>query len=387
MNFFWHLVTSLCWWQKTGTLLLCSMCEWRCNALVKDASTYQPDTLDLNKDVEAANYWFPCFHDMIEKFARQAAKSQRDKDETADERAENFKKTYIKKLEEYRSATKENANNNRVLGIRELLELNDKHLRLYGFEDPWLEQKKSENEIALPLFAERIKEIDEIMDETERWIELVRGVLAGNMFDWGAQAVTNIIQKDKTFGLHAALERIQKRPWLMDDLDKWLERLRGNKHKCAAIFVDNSGVDVILGILPFARELLKRGTKVILCANTDPSLNDVTSSELNTILDSCNCQCPLIKQARSNGQLVVYGNGQHGPCLDMRTLPQDLCEALQQNETDLLVIEGMGRALHTNLYAHFNCETLKLAVVKNKWLAQRLGGDTFSVICKYEPLS
>ena len=32
----------------------------------------------------------------------------------------------------------------------------------------------------------------------------------------------------------------------------------------AVIFVDNSGADIILGILPFARELLRRGTKVCL---------------------------------------------------------------------------------------------------------------------------
>lgn len=31
----------------------------------------------------------------------------------------------------------------------------------------------------------------------------------------------------------------------------------------AVIFVDNSGADVILGILPFARELLRHGTTVI----------------------------------------------------------------------------------------------------------------------------
>lgn len=49
----------------------------------------------------------------------------------------------------------------------------------------------------------------------------------------------------------------------MDGLDEWLDRLKGPPHKCAAIFVDNSGIDIVLGILPFARELLQRGTKVI----------------------------------------------------------------------------------------------------------------------------
>lgn len=32
----------------------------------------------------------------------------------------------------------------------------------------------------------------------------------------------------------------------------------------AVIFVDNSGADIILGVLPFARELLRRGTTVYL---------------------------------------------------------------------------------------------------------------------------
>lgn len=52
------------------------------------------------------------------------------------------------------------------------------------------------------------------------------------------------------------------RPWLVDCLDEWLERLEGEPHKKAAIFIDNSGVDVVLGILPFTRWLCSRGTKV-----------------------------------------------------------------------------------------------------------------------------
>ena len=54
-----------------------------------------------------------------------------------------------------------------------------------------------------------------------------------------------------------------ERPWLFDNFDSWLKRIQGKPHKCAAIFVDNSGADIILGIFPFARDLLSRGTKVI----------------------------------------------------------------------------------------------------------------------------
>jgi type II pantothenate kinase len=44
------------------------------------------------------------------------------------------------------------------------------------------------------------------------------------------------------------------------------------------IFVDNSGADVVLGILPFARQLIKMGARITLAANTYPALNDITVS-------------------------------------------------------------------------------------------------------------
>ncbi len=38
--------------------------------------------------------------------------------------------------------------------------------------------------------------------------------------------------------------------------------MQGRPYNCAVMFVDNSGIDIILGIFPFARELLNRGTNV-----------------------------------------------------------------------------------------------------------------------------
>lgn len=57
---------------------------------------------------------------------------------------------------------------------------------------------------------------------------------------------------------------------------------------------------------------------------------------------------------------------------------------VRERQTDLVIIEGMGRAIHTNYYAMFGCESLKMAVIKNSWLADRLGGQLFSVVFKYE---
>lgn len=61
-----------------------------------------------------------------------------------------------------------------------------------------------------------------------------------------------------------------------------------------------------------------------------------------------------------------------------------LCTEMKVRGVDLIVLEGMGRALHTNLNARLAVDSLKLAVVKNAWLAQRLGGPLFSVIFIYE---
>jgi hypothetical protein len=76
-----------------------------------------------------------------------------------------------------------------------------------------------------------------------------------------------------------------------------------------------------------------------------------------------------------------------------------------ENKVDLIVLEGMGRSLHTNLNSKFLCDSLKLAVIKvlsmkplkfplltfiqfqNKFLASRLGGTLFDAICKFEASS
>ncbi len=80
-----------------------------------------------------------------------------------------------------------------------------------------------------------------------------------------------LLLETKGLDFSDALSLIGPRPWLMDDLDDWIARLRDDKpHRCAAIFIDNSGVDVVLGILPFVEELLSRGTQVLLCANNKP---------------------------------------------------------------------------------------------------------------------
>ena len=47
-----------------------------------------------------------------------------------------------------------------------------------------------------------------------------------------------------------------------------------------------------------------------------------------------------------DARLYVTGNGQGSPCLDLRRVPDTLADATVG--TDLVIVEGMGRAIHTN---------------------------------------
>jgi hypothetical protein len=75
-----------------------------------------------------------------------------------------------------------------------------------------------------------------------------------------------------------------------------------------------------------------------------------------------------------NGNVFIY-----------RYIDFDLSERMKDYQVDLIVLEGMGRAIHTNYKANFLCDALKVAVLKNSWLAESFGGPMYSVIFKYEP--
>lgn len=112
------------------------------------------------------------------------------------------------------------------LSVRSLLDLNEQIIRENGFKDAWLQQKKIETTAALRNVPSRLAQIDAIESLDKRWEELCRGVIAGNMFDWGAKAILDLLDNTDNFGLHEALLQIQPRPWLIDDLDKWILRLK-----------------------------------------------------------------------------------------------------------------------------------------------------------------
>ncbi|XP_074916292.1 4'-phosphopantetheine phosphatase isoform X2 [Chelonoidis abingdonii] len=347
--------------------------------LLKDPSTYIPDTVDLTDDAMARKYWLTCFEEALDGVVKRAMASQPDSIDAA-ERAEKFRQKYWNKLQTLRQQPFAYG----TLTVRSLLDTREHCLNEFSFPDPYSKVKQKENGIALKCFPSVIESLDSLGWE-ERQFALVKGLLAGNVFDWGAKAVSEVLESEPQFGFEEAKEKLQERPWLEDSYSEWIQRLKeGPPHKCALIFADNSGIDIILGVFPFVRELLSRGSEVILACNSGPALNDVTYSESLIVTERIAAMDPIIQSALMEERLLLVQTGSSSPCLDLSRLDKGLALLVRERKTDLVIIEGMGRAIHTNYYAALQCESLKLAVIKNSWLADRLGGKIFSVIFKYE---
>lgn len=106
-----------------------------------------------------------------------------------------------------------------------MLELNEQLLKKHGFNDVWRVEKSIENTKAISVLNRRLEEVDIIDDFKIKWEEIFRGVFAGNIFDSGATAVQEILNINEYFGLQDALEKIPKRPWLLDSFDQFMKRL------------------------------------------------------------------------------------------------------------------------------------------------------------------
>ncbi|CAH1439326.1 unnamed protein product [Lactuca virosa] len=367
--------------------------------LLANPKSYEPNTIDL-ADPNELEYWFTVLSEHLPDLVDKAVASEGGTDDArrrGDAFARAFSAHLARLMEEPAAYGK--------LGLANLLELREECLREFNFFDAYRTIKQRENEASLAVLPDLLLELDSMNEET-RLLTLIEGVLAANIFDWGSSACVDLYHKGTIIEIYRMSRKKMQRPWRVDDFDAFRERMGFGAHKRALLFVDNSGADVILGMLPLARELLRRGTEVVLVANSLPALNDVTAVELPKIVAEAAKHCDILRGAAEAGgllvdamnnilevsrqklpstPLMVVGNGCGSPCIDLRQVSSDL--AAVAKDADLVILEGMGRALHTNYNARFKCDTLKLAMVKNQRLAEKLiKGNIYDCVCRYEPL-
>ncbi|XP_075503373.1 pantothenate kinase 2 isoform X2 [Primulina tabacum] len=374
--------------------------------LLADPKLYEPNTIDISEHGEL-EYWFTVLSEHMPDLVDKAVASEGGTDD-AKRRGDAFARAFFAHL----ARLMEEPAAYGKLGLANLLELREECLREFHFIDVYRSIKQRENEASLAVLPDLLAELDG-MNEEARLLTLIEGVLAANIFDWGSRACVDLYHKGTIIEIYRMSRNKMQRPWRVDDFDVFKERMFGSDkkkshpYKRALLFVDNSGADIILGMLPLAREFLRRGTEVVLVANTFPALNDVTAMELPDIIAEAAKHCDILRRAAEAGGLLVDAmitlqdspkersssvplmaveNGCGSPCIDFRQVTLELAAAAK--DADLIILEGMGRALHTNFYARFKCDALKLAMVKNQRLAAKLiKGNLYDCVCRFEPAS
>lgn len=269
------------------------------------------------------------------------------------------------------------------LDILEICYARERALRAANIDDAYRLAKNTDTDHALALLPALLEELD-AMPESARQMAIIEGVFAGNIYDLGATETVAMFT-DQRVDFHAVRAKLKPRPWRFDALDVWLKRLDGPPHRAAVLFVDNAGPDVTLGMLPLARELLKRGTAVILTANTQASLNDVTHAELGELIATIAKFDGVIREAVQNKQLTLVASGNNAPLIDLSRVSDELAAAVDAAGVDLVVLEGMGRAVESNFNARMTCDTLKLAMIKDRGVGEALGAELFDLVMKFEP--
>ncbi|CAD7700634.1 unnamed protein product [Ostreobium quekettii] len=407
--------------------------------LLADPDEYEPSTIDINQSEEERTFWLNILEEHIPTIVEKAIASEGET-ELATRRAHAFACAFKAHIAKLRKEPKAYG----VKGLGDLFEMRELCLREFGFLDVYKLDKERENDLALQVLPDLLKELDSLSPE-QRLLAIVQGVLAANIFDWGSRECIEKYKEGTILSIYQdARERLSMRPWRVDNYDalqeKWFKYGRDRPpYRRVMIFVDNAGADMVLGMLPFARELLRRGSDVVLVGNTSPAINDITADEIAAVVERAAQQCGIVAgglaaaraaqqanggrvpphqealagdgglkgrvagagdvdvMARSGEQasaspagvtestakLFVVESGSGSPCLDLRCVSGCLTAATPG--TDLVVVEGMGRAVHTNYKARFKCDALKLAMIKTSRVAENLfGGNLYDCICVHE---
>ncbi len=266
------------------------------------------------------------------------------------------------------------------LNLQVLGTIRQRCLSGHDIADPYEHIKQQENARCVTMFAPLVRELDCIKNPREALEKLVLGVFAGNIFDLGASA-TAAAYKDSGPAFLQVRDGIA-RPWLIDHFQAFTDYYFRKPPRKAVMFVDNAGCDIILGIIPLARWLAQRDTEVVLLANDAPALNDITAAELRQVMSDLAGREPVLKQLYDAGIVRVAGTGGGTPLIDLRSVSDD-CNA-QCASADLVLLEGMGRSLESNFDTPFLVPCIKVCMIKEPIIAQRMGGRVFDVIFRFD---
>lgn len=343
-----------------------------------DPSTYVACAWDLTSDMAARRHWVDFFKRHIRTILKLGHEAGVARGRVAEEMTRAVEACSLEFDATFDALVAQEACDER-LTILALDARRDALLQRHGFQDAFIDLKNSENEKMLPLLPRVCRQID-ALSGGEQLRAVVEGVFAGNIFDMGAEATATQFLGDAAPDFFQTRSSLPKRPWLIDGFAA-LERrlLQGEPYRKAVFFIDNAGSDFLLGALPMIRWLAQRGTHVVLTANERPTLNDMTIHDVNEwwprIID--------VEPSLRDLPIERVSSGTGEPLIDLSKVSAELNDAAA--DADLVILEGMGRGVESNIDAEFKCDALNLAMLKDAKVAARIGGKLYDVVCQFKP--
>ncbi|KAJ2739115.1 hypothetical protein GGI20_006163, partial [Coemansia sp. BCRC 34301] len=227
----------------------------RLERLAQLAAPYEPDTVDLAADVAQRAAWLAALersaHELVGLVERGALDDNvgtLGRVDAAKVRA--YSVLYARHLQRLSAQPLAYG----ALTVRGLLGLREQCLREVGLGDIFAAVKQRETSAALATLPSCIAATDELPTPHARVLALLGNALAGNMFDWGASELHGALVAG-ALDLAAARARISYQPKRLNNPGAFADRAVTGAYRRALVFVDNSGADVVLGVLPLARFL------------------------------------------------------------------------------------------------------------------------------------
>ncbi|MEM6750656.1 MAG: ARMT1-like domain-containing protein [Planctomycetota bacterium] len=360
--------------------------------LLADPAGYRACRWDLAQMHDERAYWLGLFRRHFDKLTQESLAESADRGvppEEAQPKLDQARAIFFAWLDRAEADPPDVADAQGRLTILDICDQREDALVAAGVPDAYRLAKQQANSQAEPIYSALVAHQDGL-SENDRAEETLRGLFAGNIFDLGAEETIAMFESGDA-GFEQALAMLKPRPWLYDDADAWLERVRTTPPKQTLIFVDNAGPDIVLGVLPFARDLIRRGGAVVLAANTSPSLNDITHDELmerGGLLDRLSAVDAFLAGAMADGKLRCVPSGCRTPLIDLSRVSAELADEVRQTPPDLVVLIGMGRGIESNFDARLTCPVLRAAMLKDLGVARGLGtpnreAQLFDLVLRY----
>jgi len=345
---------------------------------LRDPASYVACEWDLSADLEGRTYWVEFFKRHLATFltlGKAAGVARGCEVGDCEQRALECVREFEAHFDSFHARPREFGR----VSIIELGAWRNEFLWKHGFEDCFIDLKDRENASALPLLPKICREIDSLEhDPAAQLRAVIEGVFAGNIFDMGAEATAKqFLHGGPDF--FATRAKLPRRPWLIDSYDPLAERWLGSQRfpRHVVFFIDNAGADFLLGVVPMIRYLAHRGARVTMAANEKPTLNDMTVHDVKRWWPRVLEMEPSLVGLPID--LVSTGTGE--PLIDLSRVSDELNRAAE--DADLVILEGMGRGVESNLDAAFSCDALNLAMLKDLAVASRIGGGLYDVICRF----